>query len=199
MNKRKNSAKQPRVTKIGFIVEDDSDYQSLLTLSKRLTGAPGLQSDYCKGKGCGPIMRKCKKWVEILHKKGCNILILSHDLDRNDKTQLSQRLSTLLTDSPIQLRIVLIPTEELEAWILSDMKNIHSFYSLKKMPKEINHPESIQDPKGQIGRIVRAQTKSKEYSNREHNPQLCATIDMHSMEKCPEFRRFRDFILASAV
>src|SRR5690349_20206340 len=121
---------------IGLIAEDNSDVNSLRILIHRIAGNSKIGVRSFVGNGCGLLRRKCKSWAAQLKDKGCSILILVHDLDRNDFADLLNQLRIAIAPCPIGDYLICIPIEELEAWLLSDSLAIKNTMNLAKAPKD---------------------------------------------------------------
>jgi hypothetical protein len=179
------------VMRLGLIAEDASDVQVLTILAKKITNK-SISVSHFVGKGCGPLARKTPAWCRALWQKGCTRVILVHDQDRNDPTQLRSKLEEILVSAPQNKATVVIPTEELEAWLLSDMAAIARVMKLTKAIAEVHHPERISSPKEHIGAVVwRTSGKQKTYVNTVHNPLIADQMDLGKITiKCPSFSVF---------
>jgi hypothetical protein len=167
---------------IGIIAEDDSDVECLKVIIARLVNG---NTDYiCKGRGTrggGNMFNKRKMRMRILslQQEGCAYLIVVHDLDRdgqgalNDEEALHGRLDTVLTDAPIAHKCVVIPIEEIEAWLLSD---------------KYDKPQELVDPKKILQTITNIQLTS-------NNAAIAQQIDLALVEnRCPSFRPLARFV-----
>lgn len=188
------SKKNPPV--VGIIAEDDSDVDSVKLLIKKISGKDNVGSKKFVGKGCGKIKRKCNAWANQLKTKGCGVLIVVHDLDRNDEPQLRQTLIKSLAPNPFSKALISIPVEELEAWLLSDSCAIMTALNLNKQPDNIHHPETISSPKEHLERIVnKCSDDTVVYLNTKHNSKILEKIDINSiLLKCPSFGDFHAFV-----
>ncbi|WP_146123518.1 DUF4276 family protein [Burkholderia multivorans] len=135
--------------KIGIIAEDLSDIEVIKLLARKLTGA-SLSTAHFIGKGCGPLRKKTPGWCKSLIQKGCTQILLVHDLDRNDAAELRLKLETILQAATTVKQAVVIPSEELEAWLLSDASAIMTAMKLPKAFKAVHHPETVDSPKEYI-------------------------------------------------
>ena len=109
-----------KVSAIALITEDETDYWPVRIIIERILDRNNLTFKPKFGGGSGKLVGKCLAWSRELSVKGCNLLIIVHDLDRNDAKALEDNLKTKLTNSPISNRYICIPIEELEAWFLAD-------------------------------------------------------------------------------
>lgn len=181
--------------RLGFIAEDISDIEVLKILTKKLTSKPFAVSHFV-GKGCGPLAKKSPGWCRVLLIKECHHVVLVHDLDRNNLVQLRQKLEGILLGAPQRTKSVVIPIEELEAWLLSDEQAIAKALNLDKVPALVHHPEGIPSPKEYIGDMVRKiSNKQKQYVNTVHNRLIAGSLDIAKLrKKCPSFKKFEEFV-----
>ena len=181
-------------TKVGLIAEDLSDVEVLKLLVKKLT-TKSISFAHFVGKGCGPLKRKTPGWCKNLKLKGCTKIVLVHDLDRNHALDLRAKLESILNSSTDVKSIVVIPVEELEAWLLSDSSAISSALSISKPIKTIHHPETISSPKEFIRDTVwNSSNHKKQYVNSVHNKLIANIIDVKLIDrKCPSFKGFAKF------
>lgn len=180
--------------KYGLIAEDASDIEVIKMLAKKISGK-NISSSYFVGKGCGPIKKKAVGWCKAFETKGCKHILLVHDRDRNDAKKLMKQLTEVLEVAPQASKVVVIPNEELEAWLLSDHLAIKTALKLRKAIKEEHHPESISSPKEYLGAAVwKVSEKTVTYINAVHNPMIAEHIDISRIKKkCPSFGPFADF------
>lgn len=180
--------------KIGIIAEDLSDVEVLKTLGHKVSKKKFSVSHFV-GKGCGPLAKKTPGWCKSLMTKGCTSVLLVHDRDRNNAVDLRRKLEKILEDVPQQVTSVVIPIEELEAWLLSDSDAISSALNLQQPIREIHHPERIDSPKEYVGKEVwRVSGKRVQYVNTVHNGMIAALVDVEKIRaKCPSFAGFSDF------
>jgi len=184
-----------KIHAIGIIAEDDSDFETIKILISRITKKNLTFKKFTSG-GCGKLRRKCRDYAVTLEVKGCNLLIIVHDLDRNKHVSLKAQLEQILRPSPIKEYLICIPVEEIEAWFLSDPATIKKIYSLSKPPTMKGLPETISSPKEELGRLVKVYSnKQKEYLNTKHNLIIAEQINMDLInQKCPSFQLLYNFI-----
>jgi hypothetical protein len=185
-----------KVNAIGLIVEDDSDFDSLKKIISRIAEKNNITFKKLIGKGCGRLKRKADCYATNLYKKGCNMIILVHDLDRNNYGVLHKDLSDLIVDSPANFNFVCIPKEEIEGWFLSDPTGIKNTLGLKRIPNIRGIPENIPSPKEKLRDYVYlCSDKTMVYLNTAHNSKLADKISIAEMKrKCQSFRTLYDFI-----
>lgn len=181
---------------IGIIAEDNSDVTVITTLMKKIT-TKRFKAVHFVGKGCGPLKRKTPAWCKVLSQKGCKSVLLVHDRDRNDYKDLQKKLTNLLAESPQEIKAVVIPSEELEAWLLSDPAALKSAMNLVSQPKKIAHPERIKSPKEFLGKVITENSKGKvkQYVNAVHNLLIAEKVSVNEIKSlCPSFLNLEKFV-----
>ncbi len=184
MNKMK-----PIIKSIGLIVEDISDYDCLKNIIARIVNKDNITFKKAIGNGCGKLRRKAVSYSKNLTNRGCDLIILVHDLDRNDYKKLTLELNLLIKQSPAKNNFVCIPIEEIEGWFLSDPEGLKESLNLDRKPKITGNPESIASPKEKLEEYVYScSNKSKIYLNTKHNSILAANLCLNKMrEKSTSF------------
>lgn len=192
MNKKK-----PVIKSIGLIVEDLSDFDSLKSLISRIAGKSNIPFKKAIGNGCGKIRRKAVSYCQNLSRKGCDLIILVHDLDRNNHVELQKELNSLIIKSPAKYNFVCIPIEEIEGWFLSDPEGIKESLGLVRVPSIKGNPELIASPKEKLEAYVYScSNKSKIYLNTKHNSLLADNLCLNKMKnKSSSFSLLYDHIL----
>lgn len=185
----------------GIIAEDDSDADVAFSLISRLCGRNNYSKHRFTGGGCGRVFNKLAGWCENLSERGCNRLLVIHDLDRNNCQALFQALTDKVEQSKLKIerRAVVIPVEEVEAWMLADMDAIKSVFKLRKTPKDIQSPEKIRNPKEFLEDLVyRNSNKERRYLNTKDNLSISRKMDLSLLsQRCPSFRPLREFVVSS--
>lgn len=185
-----------KITKIGIIAEDESDFEATKIIVKRIIDNDKIGFKPRISNGCGKLKRKAYDYAVDLHKRGCNLLLLFHDLDRNNLTQLEKDLQEKLNGNPFENYFVCIPIEELEAWYLSDPESIKKTLNLKRKPKIKGKPEAIKSPKEYLGELIYScSDKEKIYLNTKHNQMLSENVSIELMKtNCKSFEKLYNFI-----
>jgi hypothetical protein len=187
--------------RFGVLCEDETDFETLKELVSRIAregeakpGDFGFKGRY--GGGCGKLRKKAKVWAEELADKGCEAIILVHDLDRvrnrlNDEAELREILERIPMPAAMDNHLC-IPIEELEAW----------FFSCPIVMREISgeeghahpSPHNIAGPKEQLMRLSRGKNKKSRFSTND-NPKYAKILDLDTCARlCPSFRGLRDFV-----
>lgn len=185
-----------KISQIGLIVEDNSDYEVFRLLILKIIEKEKFKFSKFAGGGCGKMKRKAVSYAKLLFQKGCEIVILVHDLDRNDLIKLQAELQALTEKSPAPHNFVCIPIEEVEAWLHSDSPNIKEVFKLKKSVQEFHHPETIKSPKENLEKlIIKLSRKRKRYINTVHNTSLAESIDIGKIsQRCPSFQKLETYL-----
>jgi hypothetical protein len=96
---------------------------------------------------------------------------------------------------PENLICILIPTEEIEAWILADIKAVSKVIPSWQPKDEYPNPEDIKDPKETLIRLSRINKPKPLYSHNTHNEQVMKHIDLEMVKKkCPSFAELAEFV-----
>jgi hypothetical protein len=182
-----------KAIKCGVIAEELNDVEVLYEYTGKLMPANRFSFAHFVGHGCGALRRKCRAWAENLLKRGCQCLVLVHDLDEENEGRLRQELEARIRPVGIKPVVVLIPVEELEAWLLADPEAIRITFNMRRTPRIPANPERIHSPKEYLGRIVSKLSKS-EYLNTLHNRKIAANQRLTTLDRCPSFARYPVFI-----
>jgi hypothetical protein len=186
--------------KIGIIAEDNSDVEVIKVLLAKFKKTSTFSVRSFVGNGCGKIRNKCGVWAQQLHLRGCHALLVVHDLDRRSSRDLRESLSAALISCPIGKRAIIIPVEEIEAWLFTDAHAIRHAFSLKKLPKVPANPESVASPKEKLQALIwRDSGKTKRYINTVHNEVIAKHSSIPSLRKCLAFRLFERFVVESLI
>lgn len=183
-----------RVVRIGVIAEDVSDVEVVVQLLRKLTRRRFSTSHFI-GKGCGSIKKKALGWCRAFHDKGCVSAVLVHDRDRHTETQLRMELERVVANAAVGTTVV-IPVEELEAWLLADCQAIKQAMNLAEVPPTIASPESVPSPKERLASLVEQFSRSgqKKYVNTVHNTRIAEFISVAEVSKrCLSFSRLQKF------
>ncbi len=189
-------SKKQKIKAIGLIVEDNSDFDSLKIIISRVIEKNNLTFKKAIGNGCGKMRRKATSYANSLSKKGCDLIILVHDLDRNNLATLQKELDIILNASIAKNKFVCIPIEEIEGWFLADPEGIKNVFQLNRIPKINGKPQDIVSPKEKLEDYVyQCSNKSKIYLNTKHNDLLSKTLDLNKInDNCESFRLLKEFI-----
>lgn len=181
----------------GILGEDDSDVATLKVLVRRLAKDESLP---VKGKGytgAGELLRKGAKQLnlfKVLH--SCERFIVCHDADGPDpepkRVLVSEKIvkPSGLTDDCC----ILVPVQELEAWILADIECAERIFTLWR-PTPIQNPEKIASPKEYLEKLSRDCKQRPRYSHAVHNEKMATHLDLEKVRrKCPAFSVLVEFV-----
>lgn len=179
---------------IGVIAEEKNDYEVLYELTSKLLNESQFSFKHFFGHGCGKVRRKCSAWAQQLLSKGCHLLVVIHDLDKRDEAELRTQLESSIKGFSFSKTIVLIPKEEIEAWLLSDINALKKVFKLKNTPSIPLNPESIDSPKEYLSRLV-SRNSQTDYLNTIHNRKIAKELDLNNLKRrCNSFRPYPKFL-----
>lgn len=180
--------------RIGVIAEDTSDVDVVKELIRKLKSPNSFCVRHFVGDGCGKLRNKCRAWANQLHLRGCTALLFIHDLDRHKLAKLRNDLVAALNPCPIAKHTIVIPIEEIEAWLMCDANALKRVFSLKRPPNLPGNPESIVSPKEKLESLVwRHSGKKRRYINTVHNAAIAKLTTVSSLRKCSAFHDFERF------
>ena len=143
-----------KAVRIGVIAEEQNDVDVIYELTCKIIKENHFSFLRFLGHGCGKVRRKCCIWGQNLVDRGCSHIVVLHDLDRRDEKELRTMLEKEIGNVNTGHQVVLIPTEELEAWLLSDTKSLKAVFNMRKEPKVSKSPEKISSPKEFLAKVV---------------------------------------------
>jgi len=180
-----------KMTKIiGVMAEDQSDVDVVTLILEKYAAKNLFSVKKFVGNGCGKLRNKCGAWAKNLVDSGCHHVMLFHDLDRSDEKTLRATLEAKVSAKDFPSSFIVIPTEELEAWLLADEVAIQKAFALSKTPKRIADCEKVQSPKERIGTIDK-----KRYLNTVHNKKIAEHIQLDNIRRCKSFKSLDSHIL----
>lgn len=179
--------------KIGVIAEDSSDISVVNEILMKYMDCNEYSIKKFVGNGCGKLRNKCGAWAKMLSKSGCEHILVLHDLDRNDKSHLIDELSKKVSKDIYPSSIIIIPVEELEAWLLTDAKAIKNVFNLKRAPKKINNSETIDSPKEHLRDLV-WHLGRKRYLNTTHNQKIANKSSVTNFLRCKSYKPLDKYI-----
>lgn len=143
---------------LGIIAEDISDVNVLKILAKKITNRK-FTTHHHVGKGCGAMKTKIPGWCQAFLDKKVSAVVVVHDLDRNNASDLRALLESAIIKNVFKHTTVVIPIEELESWLLCDEDAIFKALKLSTPLKPIHHPETVSSPKESLGKLVQKHSK----------------------------------------
>jgi Domain of unknown function (DUF4276) len=177
--------------------EDDSDAKSLTVLVRRIKGVANLTVVKKGFRGCGDLRQNACRVIRDFAVRGATRFIVCHDADHADPLEIRESVRrTLARDGCGRCDCeIVVPVQELEAWIIADENAITKVISSLKIPNE-RSPERIDNPKEWLRK--RSIKRSKPiYVPSIHNERIAHYIDLTTLErKCPSFRPLKAFVNA---
>ena len=175
--------------------EHKSDAATLKVFVRRLVQSEA--SVKTKGySGCGELLRKGAQQVRVFQQLGAKYFIIVHDADGPDSNPAYQRvLSKIVQPAKVNSHsCILIPVQELEAWIMADETAVSAVIPTFKL-KAHSSQELIANPKECLERLSRQGRTRPLYSHAVHNERVAKHICIAKLsEKCPSFRPLQAFI-----
>jgi hypothetical protein len=182
---------------IGIVAEDQSDAETLRTLVRRTIRNPGAQVLIKGCGGGGALKRKARSHIEQFRTRGATKFIVCHDADGNDPDEIRRIVAeAVFGGGPVPpSHCIVVPTEEIEAWILADGEAISRVIPSLVVPA-VQHPEQLASPKEWLEDHSRARNARPLYAHAVHNPRVAEHLRINEVaRKCPSFQHLVNFLL----
>lgn len=185
------------MTVFAVLAEDRSDAETLDVLVKRI-GGERISRVHSRGfGGCGELCRKAGAHIELFSKQGATHIIICYDSDGNDPSMIRDKVRSSVSAKIDLKRVtheIIVPVEELEAWIIADESAIKKAIPTLSI-QETRHPETIKNPKEWLINQSRGSRSRPLYAPATFNRQVAKHIDIAKVEqKCPSFRELTTFV-----
>lgn len=180
----------------GILGEDSSDVATLKVLVRRLADDESLPIKGIYYGGCARMLSKGARQLRLFQNLGYTHFIICHDADGSDPEPNREQVRTrIIKPSGIRTDFcIVVPVQELEAWILADIECATNIFSSWK-PNAIRNPESIPSPKEHLEKLSRTSRHRPRYIHTIHNEQMAKHLDLNKISrKCPAFRELEKFI-----
>lgn len=178
---------------IGLIAEDNSDIEVIANILGKYIDRSRFSIKKFVGNGCGKLKQKCDSWTDNLIRAGCQHVFIFHDLDRNNATKLRRDLEKKVPKDKYPNSLIIIPIEELEAWLLCDESALAAVFALNKIPKKIENCDEVQNPKEHLRDLIWELGK-KRYLNTVHNKQISEKVSLLNLRRCNSYHEFDKYI-----
>ena len=193
--------------KFAILGEDKSDASTLKVLVRRLLeSAPAKRAKEKKPAikpknyhGWSHLCRKGARDLRQLARAGCDRFIVCVDADGPDPAERRRHIQREVIakaglDSPACCLV--IPVQELEAWLLADIEQAGPKVILSWRPSAIKNPERQASPKEHLRRLsVDPGTRKARYNEVLHNERLAEHLRLDRVEaKCASFKPLVDFV-----
>jgi hypothetical protein len=181
----------------GIIGEADSDAKTLKVLVRRLAGNESLTIKPKGYEGAPQMLRKGAEQMRLFDRLGMKRFIIAYDSDTDDP---KDRYETVMREivRPSGIRndyCILIPVQEIEAWILADIEAVSRVLTSWKPSPERRPPESINKPKEHLERLSRINGKKPIYDHTTHNEKVAKYLRLDVVrERCPSFVPLARFV-----
>ena len=179
---------------IGILAEDNSDVDVIVEILSKYTNRQNFSVKKFVGNGCGKLRNKCESWALNLFSAGCDHVLMFHDRDRHNINSLRKELHSRLCPIKFPNSIIIIPVEELEAWLLSDENAIEKVFKLPKKLNKISNCEQIPSPKEFLKNLVWTIGR-KRYLNTVHNKKISESISLDNLRRCDSFKQLDDYLV----
>ncbi len=181
---------------LAVLAEARSDADTMVVIIKRLLGNPRL-SIMSKGfSGCGELRRKGTSHIRQFSARGAKRFVICHDADGPDPEPARQQVHKhIVAPAGVdQNACIIIPVQELEAWIIADEAAIQKVIPSFSLPA-VFQPESQTSPKEWLVRQSRRGRSRPLYAPEMHNPRVAEHLDLRVVGgKCPSFRPLPAFL-----
>jgi polysaccharide pyruvyl transferase WcaK-like protein len=92
-----------RSIKLGILAEDDSDVEVLRRVLAKIAPAKRFGTNRFVGHGCGKLKHKCRSWAAVLASRGCSVLIVLHDSDKQGSRAVKTAIEAQLKTMPVSV------------------------------------------------------------------------------------------------
>ena len=171
------------------LAEDWSDVDAIVVLLKRISGIDN-QKIFRKGfNGCGALRTKACRIMGEFSTKGATRFIICHDSDGVDVREIKAKFVATLNDPRCAGldHQVIVPVQELEAWIIADEGAIKKAIPSLSIRKCVS-TRVIGEPEGVVGQRIAEGCSKPLFVPSLHNKLVASFIDLAKLErKCPSF------------
>lgn len=126
--------------------------------------------------------------------------IIAHDSDTSDPKEISKKVrdAVVVPSGLSDDCCIVVPIQEIEAWILADLNAVQQVLTGFRPPKPISSPEHIQNPKEHLEGLTKDERGFPRYEHSRHNEKTAQYLDLAMVRnKCPSYRPFERFVLDS--
>ena len=180
------------------IGEDKSDSDMIAVLMRRLAGATSLKIKTFGHDGCARLRRDGARQIGLFLDLGYTKFVVCHDADHNDPQSVRDRVMREIV-RPAGVAgscCILIPVQEIEAWILADIDAVTKVFSSWRPRPTKRDPERVNDPKELLERLCRRSSPRLIYEHSVHNAAVAKHLNIEKVQRrCPSFQPLVDFIL----
>lgn len=182
------------------LAEDKSDVECLKVLIRRIANDESLKIAGKGFKGCAKMLDDGWKDLEKLQDKNYDKFIICYDRDKDRSQKRYEEVITKII-KPAKINknknkiCILIPTEEIEAWILADIQAVSAVITSWNPTENFSTPEAVINPKEKLTHLSQIRKSKPLYGHATHNPKILKKVDLDIVKKkCPSFRVLANFI-----
>jgi hypothetical protein len=181
----------------GIIGEDESDARTLKELVHCLANDRSLKIKTKGFEGCGQMLRRGAGQIKLFAQLGLTRFIVAYDADGHDpRDRYDEVMAKVIRPSGVQTGYcVLIPVQEIEAWILADIESVSNVFSSWHPDPITQDPEKIENPKEFLEKRSRDSRKRPVYDHSTHNEKVARHLNLEIVRKrCPSFAPLVKFV-----
>lgn len=187
---------------IGILAEDRSDADALKVIVRRLSSTPNVTVKAKGFSGCGELCRKAGAYLNDFETQGITRVVICHDADGPDPGPALAKVHEGLRQRGVALggsRRIIVPVQELEAWIIADEAAIAAVIPLLRI-RPVARPETQGSPKEWlIGESSRGRSRPL-YVPTTYNARVAEHLDFAKVSaKCPSFNPLMTFVNEAAA
>lgn len=183
--------------KYAALGEDKSDSETIKAIIRVVAGDISIPVQARGYGGKAGLLKKGAKDLRTYSSLGFTRFVIVHDADCNDPESIRlQVCEQVVAKAGLKTGCcVVVPVQEIEAWILADLKAVTSVLTGWRPRKDFPSPEGIDNPKEELERLSRMSNKKPRYSHVVHNPRVAEHLDWRRVQqKCPSFQPLVDLI-----
>jgi hypothetical protein len=175
----------------GVLGEDKSDVATLKVLMRRIADDKGLTIHGKGYEGCSEMLRKGATQLRLFSDThGCKKFVVCYDRDKGDVDERRKEvIDEIIVPSGLNAEFcIVIPIEEIEAWILADLVSVTKIFTGWRPDKDFVNPEGEKDPKELVEKLSRMANGKPRYDHATHNEKVAQHVSLDTVaKKCPSF------------
>jgi len=178
--------------------EHASDALTVKVLMRRLSGNRSISIKTKGFQGGGDLLNKGAKQLNLFKSLGCDQFVVCYDADGPDPEprRIKVMQKVVAPSGLAQSCCVVIPVQEIEAWILADIEAVTNVFRSWCPGPFDREPEREPKPKELLERLSRLNGKKPIYAHATHNPKVAEHLDLERVRKrCSSFEGLCKFII----
>jgi hypothetical protein len=172
----------------GVLGEDKTDIEVIKVLIRRISKIENMKVLQRPYGGCGDLIKNGHKDIKTLKDLGCSRIIICYDSDKiSPQKRYQEVVDEIISRSGVSVKYcVLVPVQEIEAWLLSDTSAVSKVISSVKITRKFASPENENNPKELLERLCRKPDSKPRYANTLHNKGIAEHLDLELLARtCP--------------